>query len=148
MRAVIQRVLNAKVVVNDRCIGEIPQGLLIFFGVGKDSVLEKIPNMAKKIANLRIFNDQNGKMNLSCIDTQRSALVVSQFTLYANCKKGRRPDFFDAAPPLEGKEMYNLFVKELKKHISQVETGEFGGDMKISLVNDGPVTIMLDQKDL
>ena len=147
MRIVLQRVHKAKVDVEGQTVGEIGQGLLLLIGVGQNSHEEAISLLADKIVNLRIFEDEAGKMNLSLLDIKGEILAVSQFTLYASLKKGRRPDFFDAAPPLKGEEFYEKFVTELKKHQVKVETGNFGAHMEVDFVNDGPVTIVLDEKD-
>lgn len=147
MRIVIQRVHKAKVDVNNNTVGEIAQGLLLLIGVGQNSKAEIIPTLVEKIVNLRIFEDENGKMNLSIKDIKGEILAVSQFTLYASLKKGRRPDFFDAASPAKGEELYELTVAELKKHNLKVETGDFGEHMEVDFINDGPVTIILDEKD-
>lgn len=148
MRVVIQRVHKAKVDVEGSTVGEIAQGLLLLIGVGQNSSEAIIPKMAEKIVNLRIFEDQEGKMNLSLLEIKGEILAVSQFTLYASLKKGRRPDFFDAAPPIKGEEYYEKFVTELRKFDVKVETGNFGAHMEVDFVNDGPVTIILDEKDL
>ncbi len=148
MRVVIQRVHKAKVDVEGSTVGEIAQGLLLLIGVGQNSTEAIIPKMAEKIVNLRIFEDNEGKMNLSLLEIKGEILAVSQFTLYASLKKGRRPDFFDAAPPIKGEEYYEKLVSELKKYDVKVETGNFGAHMEVDFVNDGPVTIILDEKDL
>ncbi len=147
MKVVIQRVHRAKVEIDGSTVGEIGQGLLLLIGVGQNSSAEIIPAMAEKIVNLRIFEDEAGKMNLSLKEIKGEILAVSQFTLYASLKKGRRPDFFDAAPPIKGEELYELMVAELKKHQVKVETGNFGAHMEVDFINDGPVTIILDEKD-
>ena len=149
MRAVIQRVKEARVSVDNRVVGQIGKGILVLLGVGKSDSQNDLIWTADKIVNLRIFEDENGKMNLSLLDIRGELLVVSQFTLYGDARKGRRPSFTDAAPPEKGKEMYEEFVRYLKdKYDIKVETGEFGAMMDVHLVNWGPVTILLDSKKL
>lgn len=148
MRAVIQRVKFASLKVEDKLISEIKQGFLIFLGVGVGDTLEKGEKIAKKIAGLRIFEDKNGKMNLSLADVNGEVLLVSQFTLYADCSHGNRPSFLNAEKPAQAEELYIAFKGLLQKYGLSVKTGVFGADMKIELLNDGPVTILLDDKDL
>lgn len=148
MRAVIQRVKNAKVETGGRLLGQISNGLLIFLGVTHSDTEKEVNFLADKIANLRIFEDENEKMNLSLLDVKGEVLVVSQFTLYANCKGQRRPSFIDAAPPALAKDLYNKFVQCFKETGLRTEEGEFGAMMEVSLVNSGPVTIILDTADL
>jgi D-tyrosyl-tRNA(Tyr) deacylase len=145
MRCVVQRVLEASVKVDGHIVGQIGKGALIFLGIHKDDLLSDVSYLVAKVASLRMFIE-NEKMNLSLVDIQGEALVVSQFTLYGNCQKGRRPDFLDAAPPSVALPLYEQFVKELKKELPNVATGQFGADMKVSLVNDGPVTLIIDSK--
>ena len=148
MRALIQRVSEASVRINDSIHGEIKHGLLILLGVGKEDNDEDLEWLANKIADLRIFSDDEGKMNLSVKEVNGSCLVVSQFTLHAKTKKGSRPSFIRAAAPDHAIPMYEKFVEALKKKsIAEVKTGKFGADMKVQLVNDGPVTIWLDTKN-
>ena len=144
MKVVIQRVNHAAVRVDGTCIGEIGKGFLIFLGVAEQDSKELCDRFIDKIIKLRIFEDSNGKTNLSLGDVNGELLIVSQFTLYADCKKGNRPSFTNAAKPEYANELYEYFVAECKKRIEVVETGEFGADMKISLENDGPFTIVLD----
>lgn len=144
MRALIQRVKQAKVEISEKTIGEIGKGLLILLGVAHSDTDSDIQFLVDKISNLRIFDDSEGKMNLSLLDVKGEALVVSQFTLYADCRKGRRPSFTDAALPEFANEMYKKFVQKFKYMGLKVEQGEFGAMMDVSLVNWGPVTIMLD----
>ena len=145
MRALIQRVLRAEVLVEKRVIGEIGKGILVFFGVGHDDGPEKIELLVKKILNLRIFGDKNDKMNLSVQDAGGEILVVPQFTLYADTRKGNRPSFGEAAEPKAAHEMYTKTVEKLEKlYPGRIQQGRFGADMQVSLVNDGPVTIMLE----
>lgn len=148
MRALIQRVSEASVKINDTTHGEIKHGLLILLGIGKEDNQEDLHWLANKIADLRIFSDADGKMNLSVQDVNGSCLVVSQFTLHAKTKKGTRPSFIHAAAPEFAIPMYEQFVEALKeKNIAEVKTGKFGADMKVQLINDGPVTIWLDTKN-
>lgn len=148
MRAVIQRVSHSKVVVEGRTTGEIERGLLVLLGVTHTDERADIDWLIKKITNLRIFNDENGKMNLSVKDVGGDILVVSQFTLYADSKKGNRPSYIRSAPPDFSIPMYENFVELLALNFEgKVATGEFGAMMEVSLLNDGPVTIILDSKD-
>lgn len=144
MRAVIQRVTRASVTVSGRVAGEIGAGLLILLGVGKTDNPESASYLAEKTANLRIFSDAAGKMNLSVLDTGGVALVVSQFTLYGDTRGGRRPSFIQAAPPEEANRLYQEFVGAMRALGVKVETGVFQADMQVELVNDGPITILLD----
>jgi D-tyrosyl-tRNA(Tyr) deacylase len=146
VRAVIQRVTRASVTVEGRVAGEIGAGLLVVLGVNKTDNPESASYLAEKIANLRIFSDEAGKMNLSVLDTAGSALVVSQFTLYGDTRGGRRPSFIQAAPPEEANRLYQEFVKSLRSLGMKVETGVFQAQMLVELVNDGPVTILLDSE--
>lgn len=144
MKALIQRVKSAQVKVGSDIIGEIGHGWLVFLGVSRSDTGGEIPKLAEKIAGLRLFSDAEGRFNLAITDVAGSILVVSQFTLYADCSRGRRPNFTDAAEPAMAKELYERFVSELRAKQIKVETGRFGADMQVSLVNDGPVTVMLD----
>lgn len=144
MRAVIQRVRQAKVTVASEVIGEIASGWLVLLGVAPDDSRKQIDWLAEKIANLRAFDDSDGKMNLSVQDVNGSVLVVSQFTLYGDCQKGRRPGFTGAAPPAVAEPLYESFVTALKLLGVAVATGRFGADMQVELVNDGPVTFVID----
>ncbi len=149
MKAVIQRVINSSVAVDGEIIGEIGKGFMILLGVMQNDTKEDADKLIKKIPVLRIFEDENEKMNLSCLDTDGEILVISQFTLCADCSHGRRPSFTNSAPPQEANSLYSYFVDELKKSgIKKVATGKFGADMKVSLINDGPVTIVLDSREL
>lgn len=149
MKAVIQRVTEADVTIDNETVGKINKGFLILLGVEKGDTSLDADKLVKKIPVLRIFEDENDKMNLSCLDIDGEMLVVSQFTLCADCSHGRRPSFTDSAPPNEANELYEYFVSELKRAgVKKVDTGRFGADMKIRLLNDGPVTIILDSKDL
>ncbi|MCI5120856.1 MAG: D-tyrosyl-tRNA(Tyr) deacylase [Candidatus Electrothrix sp. AUS4] len=144
MRAVIQRVTSAKVMVGDRQTGAIGEGLLVLLGVHKDDEPKDITWLADKIVNLRIFEDEEGKMNLSLKDTGGSMLIVSQFTLLADCRKGRRPSWSEAGPPDKARKMYEDFIQAIDQYGITTATGEFQAMMDVSLVNSGPVTILLD----
>lgn len=147
MRAVIQRVTNADVKIDGRVNGKIDDGLLVLLGVGNGDTEEDMKYIADKIIKLRIFSDENDKMNLSLEDVGGSMLVISQFTLYGDCSHGRRPYFGNAMEPVSANEMYEKFVAYIREQGIHTETGEFGADMKVSLTNDGPVTIILESKN-
>jgi len=144
MRAVVQRVKNARVLVDGAVVGEIGKGMLIFLGVGVEDTIDDADYMASKIVHLRIFGDDEGKMNLSLLEMGGEALVVSQFTLWGDCKKGRRPSFVRAADPSVANELYQKFIFFLKEKSIQVAEGRFQEMMDVHLVNDGPVTLLLD----
>ncbi len=144
MRAVVQRVKSAEVYVDQRLTGKIGKGLLVFIGVGRGDGEEALAYMASKLPELRIFEDENGKFNLSLRETGGEMLVVSQFTLYGDCRKGRRPSFVEAEEPGAAKALYERLVEELRKKGVPVQTGEFQQKMEVHLVNDGPVTLLLD----
>lgn len=146
MRAVVQRVKYSKVEVNGEKIGEIQKGLNVLLGISKEDTAEDISYMKDKILNLRIFEDEDGKLNRSLMDISGELLVVSQFTLYGDCRKGRRPSFIEALGGDEAEKMYEEFVRQCRQEVSKVETGKFGADMKVTIENDGPVTIMIDSK--
>jgi D-tyrosyl-tRNA(Tyr) deacylase len=146
MRAVVQRVKRAAVEVDDNLTGEIGPGLLVFLGVGKNDNQEDADYLIEKIIHLRIFEDEDEKLNLSAADLDKDILVVSQFTLFGDCRKGRRPSFFDAAPQEEAEKLYNYFLKKIKNKKLNIADGKFQAMMDVSLVNDGPVTILLDSK--
>lgn len=146
MRAVLQRVSTAEVKVEDKIVGKISEGLLIFLGVSGNDDESSADYLAEKISNLRIFEDENGKMNRSLIDISGGALVISQFTLYGDARHGRRPSFSDAANPNIAIKLYKYFCRILKQRVSIVEEGIFGAEMKITLINEGPVTILLDSE--
>lgn len=148
MRFVIQRVLESKVEVDGRIIGEIGQGFLVLIGVTHGDTRQTADKMVKKLIGMRIFEDENGKTNLSLDKVDGSLLLVSQFTLYADCRRGNRPGFTDAADPALAEELYEYIISECRKQVRNVQTGSFGADMKVSLVNDGPFTILLDSEDL
>jgi D-tyrosyl-tRNA(Tyr) deacylase len=144
MRAVLQRVRRARVTVADAVVGEVAAGWLVLFGVGPADTPKQVDWFADKVANLRAFDDADGKMNLSVQDVSGSVLVVSQFTLYGDCQKGRRPGFTAAAPPAVAEPLYEAFVTALRALGVPVATGRFGADMQVELVNDGPVTFVID----
>ena len=144
MIAVVQRVVSAGVTVDDHTVGEIEKGLVVLLGVAKRDEEKDADYLSDKIVNLRIFEDSNGKMNLSLLDISGEMLVVSQFTLLADCRKGRRPSFIGAAGPEQADELYEYFVKRTRGYIRKVATGQFRAMMKVRFVNDGPVTIILD----
>lgn len=146
MIALIQRVAEAKVVVDNKNIGEIQQGILAFIGIEKNDHDESVSRLVDKILSYRIFSDEEDKMNLSVQDIKGGLLLVPQFTLAADTQKGCRPSFSSAAPPEEGERLFNEFVKQAKNKYQLIETGQFGADMKISLLNDGPVTFWLQVK--
>ena len=148
MRAVVQRVSSARVVVDGRVTGEIGAGLVVLVAVARPDTLETAATMAEKIVNLRIFNDEQGKMNRSLIDMGGAVLTVSQFTLYGDARGGRRPSFIQAAPPEQGKALYEEFVRAVAALNVRVETGVFQTHMSVELANDGPVTILLDSDKL
>ncbi len=147
MKAVIQRVSSGSVSVSGEVTGEIQNGFVVLLGVSIDDTSEDAVYLSEKIANLRVFEDHDGKMNRSIIEAGGSMLVVSQFTLLADCRKGRRPSFVKAARPEIADELYRYFVKRVRQKRIAVETGRFGADMAVSLVNDGPVTIIIDSKE-
>ncbi|MDE5973742.1 MAG: D-tyrosyl-tRNA(Tyr) deacylase [Eubacterium sp.] len=149
MKAVIQRVKHAGVTIDNVKVSSVDKGFLILLGVEQGDTKADADKLVKKIPVLRIFEDENEKMNLSCLDVDGEILVVSQFTLCADCSHGRRPSFTKSAPPAEAEMLYEYFVEELKAAgVKKVDTGRFGADMKVDLLNDGPVTIILDSKDL
>ena len=146
MRVVVQRVKHASVTINGTVNGKINNGFLVLLGVQSTDSEQDVDYLVKKVTNLRIFSDENDKMNLSLKDVNGELLIVSQFTLYANCKEGNRPSFVEAAKPDIAIPLYEYFVSECKKIIPVVETGIFGADLKVDLLNDGPVTIIMDSK--
>lgn len=147
MRFVIQRVNNAQVVIDGEVVGSIGKGLLVFFGAGSGDTEEMLLKFVDKIVKMRIFADENDKTNLSLSDVCGQLLVVSQFTLYADCRKGNRPSFTDACEPVRAEALYEKCVELFRQRADKVETGRFGADMKVSLENDGPFTIVLDSRD-
>jgi D-tyrosyl-tRNA(Tyr) deacylase len=148
MKAVIQRVKSAQVSVDGRVTGKIGSGLLVLLGVGKGDGESDLSFLTSKIPELRIFEDASGKFNLSLKEIGGEMLVVSQFTLYGDCRKGRRPSFTDAEDPTQAKNLYEQFVSKLKEQGIPVQTGEFQAKMEVHLINDGPVTLILDSKNL
>lgn len=145
MKLVVQRVKNAKVEVDEKTVGSINQGFLVLLGVTHTDTRSKADYLVKKLCNLRVFEDENGKMNLGLKDVEGELLIVSQFTLYADCSQGNRPSFINAAKPDVANELYEYFCEKCKEQNIKVEKGIFGADMKVSLLNDGPVTIILEK---
>lgn len=148
MRAVVQRVKRAQVDIDGQTVGKIGRGLVILLGVGHDDAEAEVERLWGKIARLRIFEDADGKTNLSLADVDGEVLIVSQFTLFASCKKGNRPSFTQAGAPDEANRLYELFVERAQRDVPHVETGRFGAQMDVSLVNDGPFTLWLDTDTL
>jgi len=148
MKFVIQRVLEASVKVDDKIIGQIDKGFVVLIGVGHNDTKEIADKMIKKLVGLRIFEDENGKTNLALADVNGQLLLISQFTLYANCKKGNRPSFTESGTPDVAEALYEYIISQCRETISVVETGSFGADMKVSLINDGPFTVILDSEQL
>lgn len=148
MRFVIQRVTEASVTVEEEVVGKIDKGFLVLIGVSDEDTKEIADKMIKKLTGMRIFDDENGKTNLGLSDVDGQLLLISQFTLYADCKKGNRPSFIKAGAPDMANEMYEYIVSECKKTVPVVEKGVFGADMKVHLLNDGPFTIILDSEEI
>lgn len=148
MKFVVQRVTHGKVTVDGKVTGEIGNGFLVLIGISKDDTKEIADKMIKKLIGLRIFSDENDKINLSLDSIGGELLLVSQFTLYADCKKGNRPSFIEAAEPQMANEMYEYIISECRKIVPKVETGIFGADMKVEMLNDGPFTIIMDSDDI
>ena len=148
MRAVVQRVTQASVTVDGELLGRIGKGFMILLGVADGDTVQVAEKMADKICRLRIFEDENGKTNLSLADVEGELLIISQFTLYADCKKGNRPSFVKAGSPQHANELYEYIIDACKKEVPVVKTGVFGAEMEVALINDGPFTIILDSKDL
>ena len=146
MKVVLQRVSSARVRVGDAEVGRIGRGLLVFVGVAKDDVSADVDYLAAKIRDLRIFEDDDGRMNRSVVDAGGELLVVSQFTLYGDCRRGRRPSFDSAAPPDQARELYDELVEQLRASGLKVETGQFQAMMDVELVNDGPVTLIVESR--
>ena len=145
MKLVVQRVKEAKVEVDEKVVGKINKGFLVLIGVTHEDEKEQADYLVKKLCNLRVFEDENGKMNLGLKDIEGELLIISQFTLYADCSNGNRPSFISAAKPDKANELYEYFCKECEKNNIKVEKGIFGADMKVSLINDGPVTIIIEK---
>lgn len=145
---VIQRVMNSKVTIDGKIRGQIGKGFMVLIGVGEGDTVETADKMIHKMINLRIFEDENGKTNLGLKDVSGSLLLISQFTLYADCKRGNRPSFVKAGDPDKAKSLYEYIISKCKNEIEVVEQGEFGADMKVELVNDGPFTVLLDSDKL
>jgi len=145
MKLVIQRVTNASVTVDNNMVGKIQKGFLVLLGVGPEDTENEVDFLVQKLIKLRIFEDEKGKMNLSIKDVDGELLVVSQFTLYADCLRGNRPSFVNAAKPEKANKLYEYFIKKCKEQDIKVEHGIFGADMKVELLNDGPVTIILEK---
>ena len=148
MRAVVQKVKEGSVEIEEKEVGKIEDGLVVLLGVGQNDIEKDAEYLAEKIVNLRIFEDKEGKMNLSVKDINGQILVISQFTLYGDCKKGRRPSFISAALPDKAEKLYDYFVKYIKNYDFMVETGQFQAMMLVKIFNDGPVTILLDSEKL
>ena len=148
MKFVIQRVLESSVKVDGNTIGQIGKGFMVLIGVGQDDTKEIADKMVKKMVGLRIFEDENGKTNLSLADVNGELLLISQFTLYANCKKGNRPSFIESGAPDMAEDLYEYIIAKCRENVPVVERGSFGADMKVNLVNDGPFTIILDSEKL
>ena len=148
MKFVIQRVTESSVKVDDKIIGQIGKGFMVLIGVGQEDTKEIADKLIKKMIGLRIFEDEQGKTNLSLADVDGGLLLVSQFTLYANCKRGNRPSFIEAGKPDMANEMYEYIIEKCRESVDEVQTGEFGADMKVQLLNDGPFTILLDSDQL
>ena len=148
MRFVIQRVTESSVTVDNEVLGMIGKGLIVLIGVSREDTEETAEKMVKKLLNLRIFEDENGKTNLSLSDVKGALLLISQFTLYADLRRGNRPGFTDAGDPEDAERLYEYIVDLCRKSVPDVQKGRFGADMKVSLINDGPFTILLDSNDL
>ena len=148
MRFIIQRVSEASVTVEDQTIGKIQKGFLVLIGVSDSDTQETADKLIKKMIGLRIFEDENGKTNLSLADVGGELLLISQFTLYANCKKGNRPSFIEAGSPDHANALYEYIIEKCKERVDIVEQGEFGAEMKVELLNDGPFTVILDSEQI
>lgn len=148
MRFIVQRVTRASVTVEGKVIGSIDRGFLVLIGVGQGDTKMMADKLIKKMLGLRIFDDENDKINLSLRDVGGNLLLVSQFTLYADCKKGNRPSFIRAGAPNEAEQMYEYIIEKCREEFPEVQTGSFGADMKVELLNDGPFTIILDSEEL
>ena len=146
MKFVVQRVKNAQVDIEGKTVGKIGKGFMVLIGITHTDTKEVADYLVKKLINLRVFEDENGKMNLSLKDVKGSLLLVSQFTLYADCSSGNRPSFTDAAKPDFANELYEYIIEKCKQQVEIVQTGVFGADMQVSILNDGPITIIMDSK--
>lgn len=146
MKFVIQRVSNASVSVDNNVIGAIDKGYMVLIGIGKDDTTKEADRLVDKMLKLRIFDDADGKTNLSLADVEGSLLLISQFTLYADCRKGNRPSFINAAPPAQAENLYEYIIAKCKEQVPCVQTGSFGADMMVQLTNSGPFTIILDSE--
>lgn len=146
MKFVIQRVSNASVSVDNNVIGAIDKGYMVLIGIGKDDTTKEADRLVDKMLKLRIFDDADGKTNLSLADVEGSLLLISQFTLYADCRKGNRPSFINAAPPAQAENLYEYIIAKCKEQVACVQTGSFGADMMVQLTNSGPFTIILDSE--
>ncbi len=147
MKAILQRVRHASVEIDKQVVGSIGNGLLVFLGIGGEDTIQDIQWMVDKIVNLRVFEKERGRMNESLIDVNGEVLVVSQFTLYGDCSKGRRPSFSGAMPAVEAKKMFDIFLEKIRERIQRVENGVFQAYMDVNLINDGPVTLIIDSKE-
>tara|TARA_Y100000590_G_scaffold360755_1_gene417161 strand:+ start:939 stop:1382 length:444 start_codon:yes stop_codon:yes gene_type:complete len=147
MRILLQRVNKASVIINNKKFSSINNGLLVFLGIQTKDSKKDVEYLVRKIINLRIFNDENSLMNLSILDKQYSIMLVSQFTLYGDCKKGNRPSFINAEKPEKAKNLYQLFIDELNKYNINLKTGKFGANMTVNLINNGPVTLWIDSNE-
>ncbi len=146
MRAVVQRVKSSKVEVDNKVISEIGKGINLLVGISKEDTKEDIDYIVRKVLGMRIFEDEDERMNFSLHDIEGELLIISQFTLYGDCRKGKRPDFMKAQGGDAARELYNELVEAFKKEIPNLKTGEFGADMKVEIINDGPVTLLLESK--
>lgn len=146
MRAVVQRVKSSKVEVDGKIIGSIGRGINLLIGISKEDTREDIDYIVRKVLGMRIFEDENGKMNYSLQDIKGQLIVISQFTLYGDCRRGKRPDFMKAQGGDLARSLYNELVEEFKKEVPDLQTGEFGADMEVDIINDGPVTLLLESK--
>lgn len=148
MRAVVQRVKHSSVTVNNKIVGEISKGFNVLLGISKEDTFEDVEYLKNKIVNLRVFEDEEGKLNKSLLDVRGELLVISQFTLYGDCRKGRRPNFMEALGGEEAEKLYSQFVSLCKEELGDVQTGIFGAEMLIDIKNDGPVTLIIDSKKI
>ncbi|ADL51813.1 D-aminoacyl-tRNA deacylase [Clostridium cellulovorans] len=146
MRAVVQRVSESKVTVDNVVIGKISKGFNVLLGIGEEDTLNDVEYLAEKICNLRVFEDENQKLNKSLIDVHGEILIVSNFTIYGDCRRGRRPSFSSALSGEKAETLYEAFILACKKYINTVEHGQFGADMEVQIINDGPITLILDSK--